>query len=77
MTIETKYQSGNKVWFMLGNKAVEKQILQMIIEESPKTWEKGSDVKIKYKIETSGFNNTNYIEEKLLFPTKQELLNSL
>jgi pantoate kinase len=78
MTIETKYQSGNKVWFLLNNKVIEKQVLQTLIEEVKETWANKSKIKIEYKVETGGgYGITKLIEEKYLFPSKEELLNSL
>lgn len=77
MTIETKYQSGNNVWFLLDNKAIEREILQTRIHEEQGTWSREPKIQIEYKVGTNGFGVTKYIEESLLFPSKEELLNSL
>jgi hypothetical protein len=78
MTIETKYQSGNKVWFLLDNKVKEKQVLQTLIEEQKETWSDKSRIKIEYRVGTDGgYGITKLIEEKYLFSSKEELLNFL
>lgn len=70
MTIETKYNIGDEVWFMgLGNpkKGVIKTITIGVLGDG--------DVQLKYALEKSGFWYHRY--ENQLFSTKEELLKSL
>ena len=70
MTIETKYNIGDEVWFMpFGNpkKGVIKTITIGVLGDG--------DVKLKYFVEKSGLGYHRF--ESDLFPTKEELLKSL
>lgn len=70
MTIETKYNIGDKVWFIEENKPESDVILSIEINVY-----KGECI-IEYYL----FANGNYpygLNESILFPTKEELLKSL
>lgn len=71
MEIKTKYDIGQKVWFISKGKAV-KDVVDMIHIHI------GSDENISYSfnsIRALGLFGT--IEESSIFPTKEELLKSL
>lgn len=74
MTIETKYNIGDEVWFASGSKEVEGYIEYLRINYERGRWEEG-------KVESytvRGFDDTLYVvEAEHLFPTKAELLKSL
>lgn len=65
MTIDTKYDIGETVWFMHKNKCVSMKIENINIE-----------VKIKY-IQYVFNESEIWISEKHLFSTREELLKSL
>jgi hypothetical protein len=70
MTIETKYNIGDEVWFMAlckRKKGVIKTMTIWVFDDG--------DIEIKYSVEKSGFFYHRY--ENHLFPTKEELLKSL
>lgn len=70
MTIETKYNIGDEVWFMALSKPKKGEIGTISI------WVLGDgDVELKYAVEKSGFWYHRY--ENQLYPTKEELLKSL
>lgn len=76
MTIETKYNVGDEVWFLKDNKATTMRIWDIDIRvrtayDGEKTY--GSYTRIFYY----DFGCYNEIEENKLFPTKEELLKSL
>lgn len=74
MTIETKYNIGDEVWFMCENKE-----LQSYIDDIRVMCEKENTIKISYWVKplnVRGKGNWLYHEQNL-FPTKQELLKSL
>ena len=76
MTIETKYNIGDILWFMHDNKPKTMKVWDINIEIKTKfdgQYEYGSYVRIFYY----DFGNHNKIEESELFPTKEELLKSL
>ena len=67
MEIETKYNIGDKVWLISGNKAVEKMITQFdVIINGPRP-------KITYQL---NYESTD-VDEYRLFKSKEELLKSL
>lgn len=73
MTIETKYNIGDEVFYLDENKVNKKKI--EVIEFN--LFKDGSGG-LKYKLE--GYNkegNWQYLKENELFPTKEELLASL
>ena len=67
MKIETKYNVGDKVWLICGNKAVEKMITQFDVII------KGPSPKITYQL---NYESTD-VDEYKLFKSKEELLKSL
>ena len=76
MTIETKYNIGQEVWFLKDNKAATMKIWDIDIRvrtsyDGEKTY--GYHTRFFYY----DFGYDNEIEEKYLFPTKEELLKSL
>ena len=70
MEIETKYNIGDKVWLICGNKAVEKMITQIdvAIKES-----EDSHKEITYRLNYESID----FDECRLFDSKEELLKSL
>ena len=70
MTIETKYNIGDRVFLLIRNKVECYPICEV------KTTVTRSDIDISYKLQTLA-GNTDYYYEKELFPTKEELLKSL
>lgn len=74
MTIQTKYDIGDEVWFASGGKEIEGYIEYLRINYECGRWEEG-------KVESytvRGYNDILYvIEAEKLFPTKEELLKSL
>ena len=70
MTIDTKYNIGDEVWFQtLGinyNATVRKIVIHIFID---------GDVIINYKLDRAGYVYER--DEDELFPTKEELLKSL
>lgn len=72
MKIETKYNIGQDVWLVAKNEIVKLRITSVnpIISENIKV--------IKYGFRKTPYTNLfELIEEKRLFPTKEELLKSL
>lgn len=65
MTIETKYNIGDEVWFMYRNKVFSGRIVGIFIRSN------GISYKIVSIIKGMWFSESN------LFPTKEELLKSL
>lgn len=79
MTIKTKYNIGDEVWFMYDNTVKSDEIHSIRCD----IWLNG-DVSERYKThrQTLDKNNNDYIKDisfgiEQIFPTKQELLNSL
>lgn len=74
MTIKTKYNIGDEVWFMCGNKA-----LQSYIEDIRVKCEKENTIRVFYWVKPLNFREkANWLyHEQYLFPTKEELLKSL
>lgn len=70
MTIETKYNIGDEVWFILGNKARQGKILGI-------TFNKLGNSLICYYYNVSVGVSHGSFNESDLFPTKEELLKSL
>ena len=70
MTIETKYNIGDEVWFILGNKARQGKILGI-------TFEKMGHSIIGYYYNVQVGVSHGSFNEPDLFPTKEELLKSL
>ncbi len=70
MTVTTKFNKGDVVWYMLNNKPLERKIVGIRIH--PKFYD--NDVDIYYT-----FNSTDQrgVSEEKLFKTKQELINNL
>ena len=74
MTIETKYNIGDEVWFASGGKQVEGCIEYLSIHYNCGRWEE--DKVESYTVR--GYNDILYVvEADRLFPTKEELLKSL
>lgn len=72
MTIKTKYNIGQEVWFIEDNKVCNKKITAIHLH----IYESGSD--ISYSCSPSEFGKLlNSVNESKLFPTKEELLKSL
>lgn len=65
MTISTKYNIGETVWFMHDNKCVSKKIVNIRIDVD--------DLCIIYVFNENGM----WLSEKRLYSTKEELLKSL
>jgi hypothetical protein len=73
MTIETRYNIGDRVWFMHDNK-VESEIIIKINAVIEKDMNRTGVYK---SIAYSLFNYCRYYTEDKLFPTKEELIKSL
>lgn len=71
MTIETKYNVGDEVWFMDDNKPTKGIVVKLDIDVS----RKGDWYIEHYKVEAKGF--IHFKVGQSLFPTKEELLKSL
>ena len=67
MTIETKYNIGDKVWLMYANKAVHTRVKSIAIKVEP------SMTLVEYDME----DYPKYLTDEEIFPTKEELLKSL
>lgn len=85
MKIETKYNYGDKVWFMEGNKAISNNVTEFSIDCN---YSGGSDcvwgsttfpIAIRYHFKSIPSQSTRDLTkpEHQLFPTKEELLKSL
>lgn len=76
MTITTRYNCGEKVWFMFMNKPIEGNIVEIRIRFTNR-----EGTQIAYKLEVfnddGSFNDYSDVRGELLFPTKQDLLSSL
>ena len=70
MTIETKYNIGDEVWFILGATAKKGEVLEI-------TFTKIEDILTGYYYNVSVGTSHASFYEKQLFPTKEELLKSL
>lgn len=66
MTITTKYNIGDEVWFIFGGKPYKSRVLGI------KVWSQDWYIYCVRQFQSSGD-----ILEELLFPTKEELLKSL
>jgi hypothetical protein len=73
MTIETKYQSDNIVWFLFDNKVQSTNIKAVRIIEHINPVYKKAEIVIEYNI---GIGQA-FWKESELFPSKEKLLNSL
>ena len=71
MTIETKFNIGDEVWFMKENKPT-KKVVDFIEIIAASTTSKSF---IQYGLKMEGV--VERVTEKYLFPTKEELLKSL
>lgn len=71
MTIETKYNLGDEVWFMCENKVYVSFIEDVRVKRNNKT------TKIEYMVESMQKKDFGLKKESDLFPTKEELLKSL
>mgnify|MGYP003424706956 FL=1 len=70
MTIETKYNIGDEAWFILGSKALQGIILEIIFNKVGHALI-GYHYNVQVGVSQSSFNEPD------LFPTKEELLKSL
>lgn len=70
MTIETKYNIGDEVWFILGATAKKGEILEV-------TFTKREEILTGFYYSVSVGASYASFYEKQLFPTKEELLKSL
>lgn len=70
MTVETKYNIGDEVWFILGNKARQGKILGI-------TFTKVEYTLISYYYNIQVGPSHGFFIESDLYPTKEELLKSL
>lgn len=74
MTIETKYDVRDIVWFMYNNKIESSPVRKIDITRKIYLW--STVTYVKYKLALSYVANIDF-EEDELFPTKEELLKSL
>ena len=70
MTIETKYNIGDEVWFQTLGMNYKAKIIHVIIDAFPD----GNNI-IHYNLHCNGYSCERHEDE--LFPTKEELLKSL
>ena len=70
MKIETRYEIGQEVWFILGSKARQGKILEIIFNKFGHTLI-GYHYNVQIGVSHGSFNEPD------LFPTKEELLKSL
>lgn len=70
MTIETKYNIGDEVWYIIGEKAKQGKVLGITITET------SEKITGYYYVVSNGPSHCSFIEQSL-YPTKEELLNSL
>lgn len=82
MKIETKYNIGDEVWFIHGNRCSNGKICGMehtygIGKMFGKLYTGEEIVKIHYSVESPQYPFVLDFEEEKLFPTKEELLKSL
>lgn len=70
MTIETKYNIGNRVWFQTLGVNYKAKIVHINIDVFP-----DGEHMIHYKLHNKGYSYERHESE--LFPTKEELLKSL
>lgn len=75
MTIETKFNIGDKVWFIYGRSVSYGTIKEVSACHRIRNEFGYTGTEIDYRIETGYISEC--IEEKYLFRTKQELLDSL
>lgn len=71
MTIETKYNIGDEVWFMNENKVYVSFVEDVRVKRNNK------NTKIEYMVESMQKKDFGLKKEQDLFPTKEELLKSL
>ena len=69
MTIETKYNIGDKVWYINWNQEIVNESVTYIRTSSARGF---NYIDIEY-----GFGNADWKKERHLFDTKEELLKSL
>lgn len=72
MTIETKYNIGDEVWFMCRN-----TITSGYVQFGLCTFNRDSSITITYDVMTNVLSNPLTCRESELFPTKEELIKSL
>lgn len=71
MTIETKYNIGDEVWFMNNNKPARGTVIKIDIDIA-----RSGDWYIEhYKVEADGYQHIKVGQN--LYPTKEEMLKSL
>lgn len=76
MTIETKYNIGDEVWFMYENKATTMIIEYIEVICGFKLNKHGDEVR-EIKVTYLDISASHRLSEHKLFPTKEELLKSL
>ena len=91
MTIETKYNIGDEVWFMCENKAQNGEVTRVKVEVyehyysthpipfivEPTSIEKVERQKVCYEVRYGTQRKSAELDQKILLPTKEELLKSL
>ncbi len=78
MTIETKYKTGGEVWFMDGNKPLKCTVQKIYITATVYS-NNNTSAYIDYEImHPCDFGGRHFkVQQCQLFPSKQDLLNSL
>lgn len=77
MTIETKYNIGDRVWVIVENRVQHLSIQDFAIETSKVVFnDKGEFVSCVLRIQYY-LRDSEWVEEDMCFPTKEELLKSL
>lgn len=72
MTIKTKYNIGDEVWFMYRNKITSGNVQFVLC-----TINRDLSITISYDVRTNVLPNPLTCRESELFPTKEELIKSL
>ena len=75
MKIETKYDIGQKVWFMWNNKATQRKIVGVIVNKDNEQQSEEYDIAGLEDVDMTLYDVTFKLDD--IFPTKEELLKSL
>ena len=75
MNIKTKFSIGEEVFFMSGNKVKQKYINKIRIDLWSPLGYDDKGIKILYGVQIS--DETTYLNESLIFKTKEDLIKNL
>lgn len=78
MKVETKYNIGDQVWFITGNKCKEAEVIGILITLGDhRKSERYVNQEVRYNLHILGEQSYEGWGEKSVFGTKDELLKSL